>query len=130
MEDDHASPRGGREERPRTAPRLANSEFYRALASARRRRLLYTLLERGECSVGEAATVLTGWDLADSGGMGSPDDRRQVVLSLQHVHLPMLSEAGLVSFDREANAVALQPLEPPVADLIRRSVASAREHAQ
>lgn len=130
MEDDHASPWGVREEHPRTAPRLADSEFYRALASTRRRRLLYTLLDRGECSVSEAATVLTGWDLADSGGMASPDDRRQVMLSLQHVHLPVLTEAGLVTFDREADVVALEPLEPPVSDLIRRSVESAREHAE
>lgn len=103
-------------------PDLTDDRLYAALASTQRRRLLYYLLDREGGSVDEIATVLTGWEATETGGMGTPDDRTRVRIALEHCHLPRLAEAGLVTYDREAGAVEIEPLDPAVDDLLSRSV--------
>ena len=56
-------------------PRLADDQFYRALAATHRRRLLYHLLDETEGTVAEIATVLGGWEATTGGTMHTPDDR-------------------------------------------------------
>ncbi|MFW6017729.1 MAG: DUF7344 domain-containing protein [Halapricum sp.] len=106
--------------------RLAEDRFYHALSSAHRRRLLYYLLDAEEATVEELATVLTGWDATETGTLSTPDDRTQHRLALVHIHLPLLDTAGLAAWDRESGTVRLESLEPPVRDIVRRSVESER----
>lgn len=107
------------------APRLSDDRLYRALASTRRRRLLYLLLERDECTVEEAATLLIGWDATETGEMATADERERVAVTLQHVHLPLLADAGLVEYYPQSGTIGIESLDPVVEDLIRRSVESA-----
>jgi DNA-binding transcriptional ArsR family regulator len=103
-------------------PRLSDDRLYRALASTRRRRVLYVLLDRGESTVDEIATVLVGWDATETGGMSSPDDHRRTVIGLRHSDLPLLEDAGLLSHDRAGGTVTIEPLRAEVTELVVASV--------
>lgn len=105
-------------------PRLADDQFYRALASTHRRRLLYYLLETTESTVEELASVLGGWEVTTGGTMQTPADRSELRLELMHVHLPRLADAGLIAYDPDEGTVELEPLHPRVADLVRGSIES------
>ena len=107
-------------------PRFCRNEFYRALASERRRRLLYLLLDVGKRAVRELATVLTGWTATETGTMGLPAERNEIVVGLEHSHLPLLADAGLVTYDRQRGTVELESLAPTVEALLRRSIAAER----
>ncbi|MFW5956362.1 MAG: DUF7344 domain-containing protein [Halorhabdus sp.] len=103
-------------------PLLTEDGFYQALSSRRRRRLLSVLLGRDERTVEELATVLTGWETTETGGMATPEDRDTVMTSLLQVHLPLLEEAGLIVYDRDQGTDRAESLDAAVADLITRSI--------
>lgn len=105
-----------------SAPQLSDDRLYRALASTQRRRLLCFLLEADETTADELATVLTGWNASEQGTMGTKEDREQLGMALRHIHLPLLSDVGLVSYDRQDETVSIETLVPAVRELIRRSV--------
>jgi hypothetical protein len=109
------------------ATALSEDRLYRALASTRRRRLLYYLLYNEETYVEALATVLAGWEATESGTLSTPADRRQIIVELEHVHLPLLSEAGLLSHDRSAGTVQLRQLNERVRNLIEQYSESASE---
>ncbi|USZ73326.1 DUF7344 domain-containing protein [Natronosalvus halobius] len=111
----------GDPDRVETAPLLASNSFYRALSERPRRRVLYYLLERDECSVDELADVLAGWETTTE-TMVAPDRRHQHELSLVHSHLPLLSEAGLVAYDSESGEVSLATVPEPAKALVRRAI--------
>lgn len=94
--------------------------FYTILAAEPRRRVLRELLtRRGPITVERLAVGIAG-----SGGAtpesdpdvrtasGSPSDRRHedAALALRHVHLPLLEDAGVLTWDRESGLVALTPV--------------------
>lgn len=108
-------------DRVETAPLLASDSFYRAVSERPRRRVLYYLLERDECSVDELADVLAGWETTTE-TMVAPDRRRQHELSLVHRHLPLLSEAGLVAYDTVSREVSLATVPEPAKALLRRAI--------
>ncbi|MFW5934844.1 MAG: DUF7344 domain-containing protein [Halolamina sp.] len=97
-------------------------QFYRAMASRERRRLLYVLLDRDERTVEEVATVLLGWDVTGSGAAGDPDDRNLVLLRLVHIHLPLLNDVGLVAYDEDRGTVELESLDEATCEYIERGV--------
>lgn len=105
-------------------PRFASDRFYAALASRARRRTLHHLLDQGECTVEELATVLAGWDAVGREEATTTYGRRDRELELVHVHLPMLADADLVEYERGDVAVEPADVEPPVRDLIERSLAA------
>ncbi len=100
---------------------LADSDFYRALAATERRRLLYYLLENEESTVGELATVLSGWDATMTERVMTASARQKVRCELRHHHLPLLSDAGLIAYDPEQETVTLESLDALVTDIIRVS---------
>lgn len=118
-EDGHQEDRVGERDPP---PRLAEDQFYRALAATQRRRLLYHLLAEKESTVEELATVLSGWEATTTGTMRTAADRSKLRLTLVHNHLPRLAEAGLIDYEPPDEAVQLTSLHPQVADIIRLSV--------
>lgn len=72
-----------------------------ALADRRRRIVLAELSERDRpVPIGDLAAAV-----ADAEGVADPDTDR-VRLSLHHVHLPLLVDAGLIDRDREAGTVS------------------------
>jgi len=76
------------------------SNSIEALASHRRRRVLYYLLDTDD------GLVPTD-DLVDHVLEHDPkaDDRDEITLSLHHVHLPKLSDAGLIEYDTQGGTV-------------------------
>lgn len=105
--------------------RLADGvdELYRMLADARRRRVLWFLLEHPRTTMEELADVVVGWR-ASTGAVVGPDDRREIAVSLHHVHLPLLDQAGLLCYDHGSGAVELASLPEGVRTLIRRNYRS------
>jgi len=103
------------EERQTEASRLADSQFYRALAATERRRILRVLLDREACTVDEVVEAL-----------GESTDS-QLRAKLRHIHLPLLEDVGLVNYDQECQTVTLAPLEPLIEELIRLSAGGERE---
>lgn len=103
-------------------PRLANEQFYRALAPPPRRRLLYYLLAEKESTVDELATVLSGWRATTTGTMHTTADRSEIRLTLVHNHLPRLAEAGLIDYDPYGGSVQIESLHPRVTTIIRQSI--------
>jgi hypothetical protein len=92
--------------------------LYRALASTRRRRLLYYLLDTEEASVGTLATVLAGWDAIDTGTLSTQADREQILLELEHIHLPLLADEGLLSYARTDGTVRIREVDESIRELI------------
>lgn len=93
-------------------------DLYRALAAPERRQLLSALLDRRELTFEEATTVLVGWQTTTEGPVG-PDERDRLREALYHVHLPLLEDVGLLTYDREDDVVQLSTLSGPVRDAIR-----------
>lgn len=75
------------------------------MADQQRRAVLRVLLERSDeaMSVDELVATLTDEESR------SPDDQQETAkkttISLYHVHLPKLAEAGLVEFDQQSDTV-------------------------
>lgn len=89
--------------------------FYRALANHRRRIAIRVL---------ETNRVMELDALADAIASREPDgrDEEEVRITLVHQHLPLLSDAGIVEYDRDAGRVTIEqtaeaflPFEGPVA---------------
>lgn len=122
---------GGLEEDPDTQDRatgqelptrLAEDQFYRALTSAHRRRLLYYLCETEKSTVEELASVLSGWEATTTGTMHTGSDRSGIQLQLRHNHLPRLADAELIDYDPDTGSVRLESIHQRVSDVIRWSV--------
>jgi len=105
-------------------PELSDDRLYQALSAGRRRRLLYMLLVEESSTVGKLATVLAGWTATESEDAVTSNDYERILTELDHVHLPVLDDAGLVSYDRENGTVEIAPVDDAVAELISRSVES------
>ncbi|SFR62707.1 DNA-binding transcriptional regulator, ArsR family [Halogeometricum rufum] len=95
-------------------------DLFSVLSHEERRRLLWFLLERPETTVEELADVLVGWRLRDDDFVGE-GERRSVLVSLHHHHLPMLAKSGLVTYDADSGSVEFSPPPAPIQVLIKFS---------
>ena len=91
---------------------------YAALSDRDRRLVLYYVRWRREADVEELADVVTGWRNADVRGMATREERDRVGIELRARHLPILDDAGLVDYDREAGTVARGSLPEAVDSLV------------
>ncbi|MFC4246600.1 hypothetical protein ACFOZ7_06270 [Natribaculum luteum] len=82
------------------------SDVYDALSNERRRRVLSALSEETTpVDVAELAHTVATAETADR-PRGTPDEHvTQVHTSLHHVHLPKLTDLGLVEYDPDAETV-------------------------
>lgn len=88
-------------------------EVLRALAGQRRRRVLAYLRAHGDATRAELADVLTGWLATDrASGRADSEDHARIAISLSHVALPKLADAGLVAVDEETDTVVLEETTP------------------
>lgn len=78
---------------------LTDDEYYRLLTSRRRRVLLYVLADQSDSlSVREVAKQVAKAE-SDDGTPASKETVDEVRIDLHHVHLPMLSDHGVVDYD-------------------------------
>lgn len=115
MVDD--GPRRDRDDLPNLA--RVGDEVFEVLRAPERRFVLYFLLEHPTVSVDELADVVTGWEGAGTHGMATRDDRERVRADLLHRHLPKLSGAGMVEYDRGTGTVR-STLRSPVENRLVR----------
>ena len=75
------------------------------VAAPRRRQILHLLQKNGDRSV--AIEDLTESIATDGGNTTARHaaDSTHALLALQHTHLPMLAEAGLVEYDRRTETI-------------------------
>lgn len=95
---------------------LSLDEIFDVLVSPRRRAVLYELhgcsepmvltdLATAVSSVEDAAVVDDTPEIPEEGSMGR---REKIAVTLDHVHLPKLQQAGLVEYDRTEKTVKLK----------------------
>ncbi len=96
-----------------TAAALALDEVFDVLVSPRRRAVLYELYGRSDpialsdLAIAVSRSELNGIDTEGITADETVTTDRQVVLALDHVHLPKLQQAGLVEYDRTERTVQL-----------------------
>jgi hypothetical protein len=100
---------------------LASDAFYRALAFRSRPKLVASLLDAEASSLEGLVSLLCRWALADTHLVG-PERRREFAARLSHAHLPILDDAGLVSYGPEAERADVEPLDGAVRDLVRAAI--------
>lgn len=95
--------------------RLESPEFldtvYVILAEADRRHVLqYLLTRRDRVPVSRVAAELAALNHGVPSEAVTAARQHEASLELQHVHLPMLSESGVVEWDRDEAVVAVTPI--------------------
>lgn len=83
----------------------AVDEAFRLLADGARRTVLHVLRERESTSIDELADVVAGRRAAETGTFVPPSQRGRFRIELDHVHLPMLADHGVLNYDRETGRV-------------------------
>lgn len=102
--------RGGNSEEPGGERRVSEhvvelDEVFRALGDARRRRAVSALAERSEWSLRDLARWVAAREADVPEGAVEEADERRVYSSLYHVHVPLLVELDVVTFDAETERV-------------------------
>ena len=104
MSDSFTSPR---QSYPGTAE-LSATEYHSLLSSKRRRLTLASLTDRATpVELGDCAAIVA--DAETDGGEASPATVDRIELTLHHVHLPKLSEFGVIEYDPERTRVTASP---------------------
>ena len=94
------------------------SAAFDLLRNARRRGVLYTVNRNGRTSVSELARRIAAWQSDDHDESADP---MAVETSLVHAHLPKLSEANAIEYDREEGVVAPTEATADLAPLLART---------
>jgi len=90
-------------------------DLFKALASGKRRRLLAALPAESSMALDELTDILVGWQ-STADGPADRDEWAKVKIELVHAHLPLLADAGLVTYDDEEVARTAYP--EPVKELV------------
>lgn len=93
-------------------------ELFGMLANTDRRRTLWFLLDTRRTTIDEVADTLLGWRISE-GGIAGPEERRRILQSLHHTHIPMLEKGGLLTYDTDGGEIRRSSLAEPVRDAIR-----------
>lgn len=81
-------------------------ELFAVLSHTHRRVVLqYLRTTETPTSIDDIVTKLVAWEAAQPGNGGTNTDRATFEVSLQHVHLPKLADAGLVEYDDAGQTV-------------------------
>lgn len=94
-------------------------DAFLVLRNRDRRYALYFLLEHGTASLDEVADVVAGWTHASTYGMAGRGVRDGLYRDLVHCHVPMMVEAGVVSYDERTDTLSLAPCPPATRSFVR-----------
>ena len=78
---------------------------FQALSHPRRRYLVYSLLSETKWSLQELATKLVAWERDISEEAVTENDRDEMFASLYHLHVPKLTEQGVIKYQDGENPV-------------------------
>lgn len=94
---------------------VSKEEAFGLLRNHRRRAVLHYLLEHGEeASLRELVEYVTAEEYGIDPGEISPDQYKRVYTALYQLHLPRMTEFGVIDFDRDAGRVTLGETAPTV----------------
>ena len=79
--------------------------IFGALASKRRRYVLYCLQDQEHMEVEALATQITAWEQGVRRNDVPPDTRQDVQVNLVHSHLPKLADYELIEYDERSGAI-------------------------
>lgn len=80
--------------------------LFDALTSPRRRYVLAHLQQaESALALSDLATDVAHWELDSETASVPEDTRKAIYVSLHHVHLPKLADAGLLTYDQETETV-------------------------
>ncbi|NGM69667.1 hypothetical protein G6M89_11725 [Natronolimnobius sp. AArcel1] len=79
---------------------------YKLLSNARRRQLLYLLVEPGQWTVDTLARRLTAWEQDTPAPAVTETQKSQVKATLVHNHLPRLADHDTIEYDADKETVA------------------------
>ncbi|MDG5777843.1 transcriptional regulator [Haloarculaceae archaeon H-GB2-1] len=80
------------------------------LSKPERRCILYYLREHESASLEKLVDLVTGWLHAMTGDTAGPGDDQRIRTSLHHVHLPVLVDRGILTYDEANGNVELESL--------------------
>ncbi|NKE35540.1 hypothetical protein GWG54_06860 [Natronococcus sp. JC468] len=104
--EDHAAATEPGLELPTVGGDRSSIDEYLSLLSDRRRRdVLYCLSEAEVTSVESLAATIVAREASVPPERLSSDDRERVQVDLYHVHLPKLSDRGLIEYDARSGTV-------------------------
>lgn len=86
-------------------------ELLAALADSRRRNIVYYLRDAEQITIETLSRQVASWEHDTPASETTPEMRENALLDLTHAHLPALSEAGLVEYDRRSGAIRFR--DPP-----------------
>lgn len=94
--------------------RLSENELldtlYKALSNRKRRRMLRYLADHpAPIPTSQLATEMSALEYGSESSAVLTEQQSDTHVSLSHIHLPMLNEAGMVSWDRDNDTVAIAP---------------------
>lgn len=105
------------------AESLSLDTIYGLLAASRRRYILYYLLDNDRTNVEGLSLQITAWETDEPVTAVSEADRRDVVVSLLHSHLPKLESYGVIEYDgRSGDVVAVEGFDDLWSTVERASV--------
>lgn len=83
-----------------------HNSMYTAVRNSRRRSILTTLIDRASVfSEQELALALTATEQERSVGDISDEEIREIRTDLRHVHLPLLEDSGLVTWEKDEGTI-------------------------
>ncbi|MFB6202447.1 MAG: hypothetical protein ABEI98_10615 [Halorhabdus sp.] len=84
--------------------------LYKILANRQRRRILRCLADHPvPVSTSQLATEIATLEYGSESSGISEEQQSDALVSLHHIHLPVLNEVGIVSWDRDNYSVAISP---------------------
>ncbi|WP_247000639.1 DUF7344 domain-containing protein [Halosolutus gelatinilyticus] len=84
---------------------LSLDAAYELLSAARRRYVLYYLLENEEGNIDGVALQIAAWEAGIPVTAVSEDDRKAIVISLVHKHIPKLADLEVAEYDARSGDV-------------------------
>ncbi|GAB3669776.1 DUF7344 domain-containing protein [Halopiger thermotolerans] len=92
------------------SPEFLDTVYVLLADASRRNALRYLLTHRDRVPVVRLAAELAALEHGIPSEDVTADQQYEAVLELQHVHLPMLSDSGVVEWDRDEGEVTFTPL--------------------
>ena len=88
-------------------------EVFTLFSNERRRYVLYYLNQAdGKVSIDELVEQIHDWETRSSHDSVPSDDYEDIVISLEHNHLPKIEDASHIEFQRENQQIRISGLSP------------------
>lgn len=95
--------------------------IYEFLSAARRRYILYYLLENGNGNIDGLSIQIAAWEAGIPVTAVSKNDRKSITVSLLHDHVPRLADHEVVEYDARSGDVVMGSRFEDVRSFVERA---------